>query len=375
MSTLAPVRDEIALETLPARADTDSWVNVVANVARLAAEISGTSFVPKGLRGDPAATTAAILYGREVGFPPMTALSQIHVIEGRPSMAAEGMRALVLAAGHELEVVESSGALCRMRAKRSRSSQWTTLTWTLDDARRAGLLGKDNWRKYPRAMLTARCTGDLCRMVFPDVIHGFRTVEESDDLEETPATSTTAPSSGRKVQRNRKITPPTPPSSGGEDGDAAPSTGDTRTDAPPSPVDDGPREGPPLPPLPTDVPDQVEPNEADAVETPTPETPGPTLINRGQQRMMFREFSRLGIHDEDRARRISILEDLTRRPISSSLDLTRDEAFRVLTMLASAPDLVALKDLAALPVEDPPVEVDEPLPVPDPDADPITAEE
>lgn len=390
MSTLTPVDDLEVGALLPARADTDSWVTVVANVARLAAEISATSFVPKGLRGDPAATTAAILYGREVGFPPMTALSQIHVIEGRPSMSAEGMRALVLAAGHDLEVLESDGAHCRMRGKRARSSVWTGLTWTLDDGRRAGLLGRDNWRKYPRAMLVARCTGDLCRMVFPDVIHGFRTIEEAEDLDEAPPTSPTKATTPRKtIQRARKITEPTSPQ-GERDDDGATSTGDSGpTAARPSPVDVRPTD-PPLPPLPTDPPadpprpeDPGEiPGEIPAetmarrpVDTPTPEPPGPALINRGQQRMMFREFTRLGVTDEQRSQRIAILEDLVGRGLSSSLELTRDEAFRVLALLASAADLRALKELAAVPVEDPPAGLDDPLPVPDPDAESPTSEE
>ena len=88
--------------------DTDSWVDVMRPVIALAERIAMTDFVPKGLRGNVAATTAAMLYGREVGLPPMTALTQTHVIEGKPAMSAEAMRALVFAAGHEIAIDEST---------------------------------------------------------------------------------------------------------------------------------------------------------------------------------------------------------------------------------------------------------------------------
>lgn len=174
------------------RADTDSWTKVFADVVELARGIAGTEFVPKSLRDSVPATTAAILYGREVGLPPMTALTQTHVIEGKPAISAEGMRALVLAAGHKLVVVETTGATCTMKARRAGEQDWTALTWTIDMARAAGLAGKGPWKTYPRQMLQARCTTELVRLVFPDVIHGFRSTEELEDqgdVEALPAGS------------------------------------------------------------------------------------------------------------------------------------------------------------------------------------------
>lgn len=185
--------------------DTDSWIRVVDNVAQLAQQIANTEFVPKGLRGSAAATAAAILYGREVGLPPMTALTQTHVIEGKPAISAEGMRGLILAAGHGIQVLETNGARCVMRGRRRGEDEWSEpIAWTLDMARAAGIGNKQVWKSYPRQMLQARATAELARLIFPDVIHGFRAVEEFDDVAGTTEGVGSAASSSGTVQRKTR---------------------------------------------------------------------------------------------------------------------------------------------------------------------------
>jgi hypothetical protein len=56
------------------------------------------------------------------------------------------------------------------------------VTWTMDDAKAAGLSGGQNYRKFPRQMLAARATGELCRDIFADVLGGVSyTPEELTD--------------------------------------------------------------------------------------------------------------------------------------------------------------------------------------------------
>ena len=195
---------------------TDSWTDVVAETSRLAEMIAGTEFVPASLRGSAAKVTAAILYGRELGLPPMTGLGATHVIEGKAGISAEMMRALVLQAGHELQVVESSRTVCTIRGRRKGGAEWTTATWTIAEAQQTQvflskekgwgpLAAKAQWRSWPADMLLARATTRLVRMIFPDVAHGMRSVEELEDLSEVVegAVVDAPPPAAEPVKRQR----------------------------------------------------------------------------------------------------------------------------------------------------------------------------
>jgi hypothetical protein len=184
---------------------TDSWVAVVSDVSKLAGVIADTDMVPKALRRNVPAVTAAILYGREIGLAPMTALRSVYVVNGSVALRAETMRALILAAGHDFEFVETTSALATVRGRRRGSDTWRELTYTIDDARAAGLAQGDNWRKHPRRMLKARATGDLATEKFPDVIGGFQVLEEVDDTAQPPGPEPAAAT--RKVTRHKTASP------------------------------------------------------------------------------------------------------------------------------------------------------------------------
>ena len=194
---------------------TDSWTDVVREVAKLSDHVANTDFVPRELRGNAPAIAAAVLYGRELGMPPMTSLQGVAMVKGRPSLYAETMRALILQAGHELHIEEATESRCVIQGRRKGSERWTTATWTMEDARRAGIAGAgSNYGKYPRQMLLARASVELARMIFADVIHGMRGVEEMmDELDavQGPAPAVAPPAKTTRVQRQtRKQAEPKP---------------------------------------------------------------------------------------------------------------------------------------------------------------------
>ncbi len=151
---------------------------------KLSQRVSNTVFVPTALRGKNESVLACIMYGAELGLGPMQALNSIHVIEGRTAMSPELMRAMVARHGHRIDVIENSNTACEVKGIRADTGSTATVRWTMEDAKMAGLAGKNNWKTYPRAMLLARATSELCRIVFPDIIAGLSyTPEEVASIE------------------------------------------------------------------------------------------------------------------------------------------------------------------------------------------------
>jgi hypothetical protein len=152
-------------------------------VTDLAERFAKSSLIPSDLKNKAADVFVTLLAGQELGLSPMAALRSIHVVKGKPVLAADAMVGLVLASG-----------LCdyfKPKAKTSTSVTYVTkrkgdteteLTYTIEDAKQAGITGGDNWRKYTRAMLSARCKAELARDVYPDVLAGVYETSEADEI-------------------------------------------------------------------------------------------------------------------------------------------------------------------------------------------------
>lgn len=61
-----------------------------------------------------------------------------------------------------------------------------TMQWDKSRAERAGLIGRQTWKQYPRAMLRARLVNEAISSVFPGVCVGIYTPEEVEDFDAKP---------------------------------------------------------------------------------------------------------------------------------------------------------------------------------------------
>lgn len=168
------------------------WAQAASAAHRLATGLVSTSFVPQAYRGKPDEAAAAMLAGSEVGLSPMASLRAFDNIQGTATPKAITIRAVMLRLGCEVEVVEQTSQRCIMRGRRTRDANWTEVKWDMDRARKMGLDKKQQWQNQPGAMLVARATSELGRLIAADALLGLGyTAEEVADDQPEPATKVT----------------------------------------------------------------------------------------------------------------------------------------------------------------------------------------
>jgi hypothetical protein len=132
-----------------------------------------------------------LLAGAELGYGPFRSLEAFHVIEGKPSETAAEISARIKAsakydynhfwinaARERLDPIKDASSEvfgCVIVVEEMKGTSWKErepVVFTLDDAKTAGLLGKDNWRKYSRDMLFARAISAAGRQHCADLFGG-----------------------------------------------------------------------------------------------------------------------------------------------------------------------------------------------------------
>lgn len=156
------------------RAEQPQQAMTVAEQMKYADVICKGSLVPQAYRGNAANVLIAMDFGRSMGLSPAESLYRITVINGKPTASAELIAANVRRAGHRLRVRKDEKARsATVEIIRADDPDYTfSATWDMAKAQQAGLSGKDNWKKYPLAMLTARAITECARDACPEALYG-----------------------------------------------------------------------------------------------------------------------------------------------------------------------------------------------------------
>ena len=138
--------------------------------------------IPRAYLGNPGKILACVLAGQELGVGPMASLRAFHIVEGKPCAAADFWVARLRAAGYRLDWLKRDNECVSLRLTAPDGSSITE-TWDKPKAVAAGLWnGKDNWRKYPQAMLSARCITSAGRALAGEVMFGCYELDEADEI-------------------------------------------------------------------------------------------------------------------------------------------------------------------------------------------------
>jgi hypothetical protein len=117
-----------------------------------------------------------ILAGLELGIPPVAALQGVVLVDGKLSLSASTCAALVKRSGkYNFKSKRHTETECTLEFYEKWGDSWEVVgesTFTIQDAQRAGLASKQNWRNYPKAMLFARAVTQGSRWFCADIFSG-----------------------------------------------------------------------------------------------------------------------------------------------------------------------------------------------------------
>jgi hypothetical protein len=120
---------------------------------------------------NPETAVMMIMYGQELGLPPMKSLLEtFDSIAGKLALKPAMMNSMIRQAGHTITIDKWEADECIITGIRKDTGTKFSIRYTIKDAEKAGLISKDNYKKNPKNMLFARAMGNLGRMLFADVI-------------------------------------------------------------------------------------------------------------------------------------------------------------------------------------------------------------
>jgi hypothetical protein len=122
---------------------------------------------------DASQAIVKILAGREIGVGAMASMSGIHLVQGKPTLSANLIASLIKNknSGYNYRVLEMSETVCEIEFF-ERGESIGKSKFTIEEAKNAGLTGKDVWKKFAKNMLFARAISNGAKWFCPDIFNG-----------------------------------------------------------------------------------------------------------------------------------------------------------------------------------------------------------
>lgn len=137
-----------------------------------------------------------MMVAQSEGCHPMQAVQRYDVIDGKPSKKSDAMLADFQARGGKVDWPKLNDKEVEGTFHAPGLVNPVTISWTIEMAKNAGLLNKNNWKGYPRAMMRARVISEGIRTAMPGVVAGLYTPEEVQDFDAVP---------GRQAQKEDRV--------------------------------------------------------------------------------------------------------------------------------------------------------------------------
>jgi hypothetical protein len=147
-------------------------------------QLRRTGFLPSHIK-DGVSFAAIVLMGRELGMGTMAACRKLQVIKGTVTERADSQLARFKSCGGRAQFKELSETRAVLVLRHPNGDEHTE-TFTLEDAKRAGLASNDNYAKHPKAMLRSRAITAGLKSIGWEGAVGIYDPDEVADIPATP---------------------------------------------------------------------------------------------------------------------------------------------------------------------------------------------
>lgn len=184
-----------APENLPAVAQTANLLQnskMLNQISKLANMYASSTMVPETYKGNPNNCFVALELASRMNVSPVLVMQNLYIVQGKPSWAGQACKALIDGCGkfRNSEYVMTGnvhdGTLgCYLQAVNTRTGQLVKGTEiTLKMAQDEGWIEKrgSKWKTMPEQMLKYRAAAFFARTECPEVLMGFQTADEVEDV-------------------------------------------------------------------------------------------------------------------------------------------------------------------------------------------------
>ena len=174
-----------------------SSIEAMAEAQRIGNALCASSFVPDEYQGQQnmANVLVALELANRMQVSPFMVMQNLHVIHGKPSWSSQYMIAMINGSGRfnslrfEVSGSWANGDLtCYAYATEKASGEVLRgTTVTQDMAKAEGWASKrgSKWQTMPELMITYRAAAFWARVYVPEMLMGFMTQEENEDIGDT----------------------------------------------------------------------------------------------------------------------------------------------------------------------------------------------
>lgn len=172
-------------QSIAARVDVLEGITF-ADLVTMGEQLAKTGFLPDHIRTGPQ-FAAIVMTGRELGMSPMRAVRSLQMVKGKVVEDAASQLARFKASGGRATFEHLDDVKAVLRITHPNGDEHVE-TWTIDDAKKAGLMG-GMVSKYPKAMLRSRViTAALKSVGWDGAVGAYDPAELVDHTEPAPQT-------------------------------------------------------------------------------------------------------------------------------------------------------------------------------------------